>query len=103
MAQRESKLSRDIMNNLRARGIFCFKIHGGPFMMSGLPDIIACVAGRFVAFETKLPGGGNPSPVQKLVHGKIQASGGRVFVVRSVSAALGHAEAILAEVRDQSC
>jgi hypothetical protein len=94
MAQPESRLSRAIMAYLRAHGIFCFKVHGGPTMMSGLPDIIACVPihtddwspsepGHFVGFETKMPSG-TPSPIQKRVHEKIREAHGQVFVVRSL-------------------
>ena len=53
MAQRESRKSRDIMDNLRAEGWFCFKVHGGALMMSGLPDIIVCAEGFFIGLETK--------------------------------------------------
>ena len=108
MAQPESKLSRDIMAALRARGIFCFKIHGGPTMMAGLPDIIACVPvtineavadgiglacedrslGLFVGFETKTPTGGDPSAIQQRIHTHIEVAQGRVFVVRSVQDAI---------------
>lgn len=105
MSQSESRLSRAIMARLRAMGIFCFKVHGGPTMMAGLPDIIACVPvvwdatthgdqmlGIFVGFETKTPTGGDPTPIQQHVHLKIGDAHGQVFVVRSVEdvvAALG--------------
>lgn len=98
MAQGESKLSRDIMTALRARGVFCFKVHGGATMMAGLPDIIACVPehldipggyvatfGRFVGIETKMPGGGNPTPIQLHRHTEIAGAGGTVIVARSVA------------------
>lgn len=88
MAQRESKLSRKIMTALEAEGIFCFKIHGGPMMMAGLPDIIACVDGKFIGFETKMPEGKEPSKIQAFIHTKIRQSGGDVYVVRSVAQAL---------------
>ena len=32
---------------------FCWKEHGGMYGTAGIPDIIACVDGRFVAFEVK--------------------------------------------------
>jgi Holliday junction resolvase len=87
--QRESKLSRKIMDALRAEGAFAFKIHGGPWMMAGLPDIIACVDGRFVALETKNPGEeANTSKIQDHVHGLIRKAGGRVAVVTNVEQAL---------------
>lgn len=76
------------MTELEKHGVFCFKIHGGPHMMAGLPDIIACVEGRFVGLETKLPDGGNATPNQQYIHGKIKAAGGQAIVVRSVAEAL---------------
>lgn len=107
MAQPESKLSRQIMTALRARGIWCMKIHGGPFTMAGAPDIIACVPacvcgrifppcnhrnlpvmGHFVGFETKTATGRDPTPIQERVHDNIRASAGHVFVVRSVQDAV---------------
>lgn len=98
MSQPESKLSRAIMAELRSRGVFCFKVHGGPTMMAGLPDIIACVpvdlgdhmapVGWFVGFETKTPTGGDPTPIQQHVHSRISEAYGRVFVVRSVQDAV---------------
>lgn len=93
MAQRESRLSRKIITELESRGIFAFKIHGGPHMMAGLPDIIACVDGKFVGLETKLPDGGNASPIQQFVHQKIQKAGGTAVVVRSVAEAVAVCEA----------
>ena len=88
MAQRESKLSRKIIKELELRGVFAFKVHGGPHMMAGLPDIIACVEGRYVGLETKMPDGGKATPIQEFVHSKIRAAGGKAQVVRSVAEAL---------------
>lgn len=106
MSQPESRLSRQIMNRLRAMGIFAFKVHGGPTMMAGLPDIIACVPveirtfddfeagidasrfGLFVGLETKMPDGGDASPIQQHVHMRIGDAHGQVFVVRSVDEAV---------------
>lgn len=89
MAQPESRLSRKIMEELRANGVFCFKIHGGPTMMAGLPDIIACVDGLFVGFETKMPDDReNVSQKQKRVHGLIREANGSVAVVCSPEEAL---------------
>ena len=76
------------MQALEKRGAFCFKVHGGPWMMAGLPDIIVCVDGQYVGLETKLPTGGDPSAIQQLVHQKIINAGGRVGVVRSVEQAV---------------
>ena len=40
-----------------------FKVWGGGFQSSGIPDIIACVNGHFVAIEVKAENG-KPSPLQ---------------------------------------
>lgn len=88
MSQGESKLSRDIMQALRARGAFCWKNHGGPTMMSGLPDIAGCYKGFFFGIETKMPEGKGPSAIQLLRHEAIRNAGGIVEVARSVADAL---------------
>ena len=36
-------------------GCFAWKEHGGMYGPAGIPDIIACIGGRFVAFEVKTP------------------------------------------------
>lgn len=87
MSQRESRLSRDIIRAIELEGHFAFKVHGGPWMMAGLPDIIACVGGRFVCIETKMPDGGKPSKIQEFVHAKIRKAGGEVHVAHSVAEA----------------
>lgn len=88
MAQGESKLSRKIIRALEAHGVFCFKVHGGPHMLAGLPDIIACVEGKFYGFETKMPGAPGATPIQQFIHQKIRDSGGQAHVVRSVDEVL---------------
>lgn len=88
--QRESKISRAIITDLRKAGVFCFKVHGGPMMMVGLPDIIACVDGRFVAFETKTPEKRkNTSVAQDRIHQLIRQAGGVAVVVCGAKEALG--------------
>ena len=89
MAQRESKLSREIMQALRAEGWFCFKVHGSEFTMAGLPDIIVCAEGKFIGLETKLPDKRtNTSPRQDYVHARIREAGGEAHVVSSVAEAV---------------
>lgn len=94
--QRESKISREIITQIRKAGGFAFKVHGGPMMMVGLPDIIACVDGRFVAFETKTPEKRkNVSAAQQRIHELIRRAGGVAVVVCGAGEALG----IIAELR----
>lgn len=87
--QRESRISSEIMKALRAEGVFCFKVHGGPTMMKGLPDIIACVDGLFLGLETKVPEQRkNTSVIQRHIHELMRQAGARVEVVCGVQEAL---------------
>lgn len=89
MSQAESRLSRKIMEAVRLKGYFCFKVHGSEFMMAGLPDIIVCANGQFIGLETKLPSTRNHvSPRQSYVHSQIENAGGVAVVVCSPSEAL---------------
>ena len=62
---------------------FHFKEHGGQYGTAGLPDIIVCYRGRFVAFEVKTETG-RPSKLQEITIAKIKAAKGEAFIVRSV-------------------
>lgn len=87
--QRESKLSRVIQTELRKYGAWCIKIHGSEFMPAGIPDILICYKGRFMAFETKLPEKrSNTSVMQERVMEKIRAAGGHAQVVCTVQEAI---------------
>lgn len=105
MSQPESRLSRAIKSMIRARGGYCVKIHGGPMMEAGTPDILACIPirpegphsdpiGIFVGIETKMPDGGDPTPIQRLRHDQIWAAGGVVIVPRSVQDAVQELESL---------
>lgn len=62
---------------------FAWKTHGGMYGTAGIPDVIACVEGRFCAFEVKRPGG-KFSRLQEVALGKIKAAGGVAGMVTSV-------------------
>lgn len=84
MGQPEARLSRDIQKALRAKGWWCFKVHGSEMMMAGLPDIVGVAEGMFIAVETKMPEKrNNVSQRQAYVHEKIRAAGGFVIVACS--------------------
>lgn len=75
MAQPESKLVRKIREYIHTRGGFTFKVHGSPYMMAGLPDIVCCYKGQFIGIEVKMPG--NTASVQQRNVGlKIQEAKG---------------------------
>lgn len=50
---------------------------------AGIPDIIACIGGRFFAFEVKTETG-RLTALQEATIGKILATGGMAVTVRSV-------------------
>ena len=62
---------------------FAWKEHGGMYGTAGIPDIIACIDGRFFAFEVKTPVG-KTTALQAATIRKILACGGTAAVVRSV-------------------
>ena len=62
---------------------FAWKTHGGMYGTAGIPDIVACVEGRFFAFEVKTATG-KATPLQKATLQKILASSGTAEIVRSV-------------------
>lgn len=62
---------------------FCWKEHGGMYGTAGIPDIIACVDGRFYGFEVKTATG-RPTALQEATIRKILAAGGTAVIVRSV-------------------
>lgn len=87
MTQPESRLQRKIQDEIRKHGGFVFKVHGGPMMMTGLPDLIVCWHGLFIGLEVKMPGN-DASTIQRLRGQQIREAGGRAYIVRSVQEAL---------------
>jgi len=62
---------------------FCFKEHGGMYGTAGLPDIICCIGGRFVAFEVKQPSG-RLTKLQEATIQRIKDAKGKAYKVSSV-------------------
>lgn len=103
MSQRESRLSRQIMEALRLEGYFCFKVHGSEKMMAGLPDIIVCAEGLFIGLETKNPEDRkNTSVVQELIHTRINDAGGHAEVCCSPKEALAIVKGVIDEHRSRA-
>lgn len=92
MAKLESKIQSDIMLFLKGNrkagekgiGGWWLNFHGGDvFMPRGIPDIIGCYHGRFVAFEVKRLGE-EPRPIQISTIKKLKEVGAIAGVVYSV-------------------
>lgn len=62
---------------------FTWKTHGGMYGTAGIPDIICCLQGRFVAFEVKTETG-KLTKLQESTISKIKAAKGEAFKVTSV-------------------
>ena len=81
----EAELVRSIQRYLKTLPrCFFWKEHGGMYGTAGIPDIIACVDGRFFGFEVKTQTG-RPSPLQQATIRRINDAGGTALVVRSVA------------------
>ncbi len=63
---------------------FAWKEHGGMYGTAGVPDIIACIHGRFVAFEVKTPSG-KLTKLQEITMQRIKDAKGQAFKVTSAA------------------
>jgi len=80
----EKQIVAAIMRHLKTvPDCFCFKEHGGMYGTAGLPDIICCISGRFVAFEVKQPSG-NLTKLQEATIQRIKDAKGKAYKVSSV-------------------
>ena len=102
MATPEGTIQLAVMKYLKSEGVFSWRNNNqgsydrkrgiyvsNPYIMRGVPDIIAVIPaenniGQFVGFEVKTPKG-RQSPDQKLYEKRLTKHGGRYFIVRSVA------------------
>lgn len=81
---KESNIVTAIMKYIRSMpNSFCFKEHGGVYGANGIPDIICCINGRFVAFEVKTPSG-RLTKLQETTIQRIRRAKGEAYKVTSV-------------------
>ena len=81
---KESAIVKSILSYLKTvDNCFFWKEHGGMYGTAGIPDIICCLNGWFVAFEVKNETG-KVTKLQDATLRKIMLAGGRAVVVRSV-------------------
>ena len=83
---REFHLTRKILAMIHVEHptAWAYKTVGGPYARRGVPDILACIGGRFFAFEVKLPGG-KATALQRAELALIYGAGGGAYVVTSVA------------------
>jgi len=83
-----SMKEKDIIAAIKAHlktipNCYSYKNHGGQFGQAGLPDLVCCIGGRFIAFEVKTDIG-KLTPLQAVAIRKIKEAGGTAEVVRSL-------------------
>ena len=79
----EKDIVSAIMRYLKTEAdCFCWKQHGSQFGTAGLPDIIVCFKGLFLALEVKRPGG-KLTKLQEVTLNRIKDAEGHAYKVTS--------------------
>lgn len=83
MQQREKTFENKIKKYIEKEVPYSWgvKFHGGTYSRSGVPDLLYCIDGYFVAIEVKAENG-KPSELQKRKIKKIREAGGIAVIVK---------------------
>lgn len=76
----EGKVKKQVVELLKEAGVYYFFPVTGGFGRSGVPDIVCCWNGRFLAIECKA-GDNQPTALQEREMNRIQNAGGDAFVI----------------------
>lgn len=76
----EGKVKKRVKDTLDALGIYHFSPFQAGMGRAGIPDIIACCNGRFIAFECKA-GKGKTTALQEREINAIRKAGGMAYVI----------------------
>jgi Holliday junction resolvase len=93
----ESKVKARLRKYLDALGIYYFMPPANGFGRAGIPDIVGCMNGQFVAFECKA-GKGKTTALQDREIKKIQDAMGWAFVINEEN--VDHIEELLSTGED---
>lgn len=77
----EGKVKKDVEAILKARNVYYFFPAANGYGRAGIPDIICCVNGFFLAIECKA-GKGTTTALQDRELDRIRKAGGAAIVVR---------------------
>ena len=81
---KEKSIENKIKQYLKTvEDLYFFKEHGGLYGTAGVPDIICCYKGRFIALEVKAPDG-KATALQNATIRRIIGAGGIARIVRSL-------------------
>jgi VRR-NUC domain len=93
MATPEGKVKEAVKRELKKRGIWFYMPVQNGMGVVGIPDLICCWEGKFLAIETKAPGKRtNTTPNQERVLNEIRTHGGHSIVVDDVSQLIEYLE-----------
>ena len=76
----EAKVKKKVKEMLDAMGVYHFSPYQAGFGRAGIPDIIGCLAGYFIAIECKA-GKGTTTALQERELNRILNAGGYALVV----------------------
>lgn len=87
----EATLQKTIIDTLEQRGAWVAKQHQTGRGRRGIPDVLACYRGLFIAIEVKAPGsttaaGRKEAQLREL--GAVQTAGGHAMIATNVSKVL---------------
>jgi Holliday junction resolvase len=80
----ESKVKAKVVKLIKAHGIYYFFTATHGFGRSGVPDIVCCAKGKFIAIECKA-GNNKPTALQEKEMADIRKAGGHAYVVNEES------------------
>lgn len=92
----ESRLQLRIRKSLEKEvGGFWWKVHGGPFQVAGLPDLIGSVEGLFFGFEVKTDTGSTSKLQDYTLEVMRKKGGAHVHVITTPEEAVRHVQRAL--------
>ena len=80
----EAKVKAKVVKILKAHGVYYFYPVTGGFGRSGVPDVVCCRNGHFLAIECKA-GKNKPTPLQEAEMQKIRDAGGTTMVINETN------------------
>lgn len=80
----EAKVKKKVVDVIKKHGAYYFFPATGGYGRSGVPDIVCCYRGVFIAIECKA-GNNKPTPLQEAEMDKIRKAQGFVLVVNETN------------------
>lgn len=77
---KEKTFENKVKSFLKSKNVWFVKFFANGYTQKGIPDLLCCVNGRFLAVEIKAEKG-HPSPLQLYTIDKIKSAGGLAMVL----------------------